>query len=106
MVRPRIATALTGVLPLLLAFSGPAAAQQSYPVRPVRMIVPFAPGGGTDITGRLVAQKLSERWNTPVVIDNRPGAGSTIGEDMVAKATPDGYTLGVTTMSHAINATL
>jgi tripartite-type tricarboxylate transporter receptor subunit TctC len=70
------------------------------------MIVPFAPGGGTDITGRLIAQKLSETWNVPVVIDNRPGAGSTVGEDIAAKAAPDGYTLGVTSMSHAINATL
>jgi tripartite-type tricarboxylate transporter receptor subunit TctC len=83
-----------------------AAAEQRYPTRAVRMIVPFAPGGGTDITGRLVAQKLSDSWGVPVVIDNRPGAGSTLGTDLVAKAPPDGYTLGVTSMSHAINATL
>ena len=86
MMRQRRAMPQFVALQLLLAFSGYAAAQQFYPGRPVRMIVPFAPGGGTDITGRLVAQKLSESWNVPVVIDNRPGAGSTVGEDMVAKA--------------------
>jgi tripartite-type tricarboxylate transporter receptor subunit TctC len=72
----------------------------------VRFIVPFAPGGGTDITARLIGQKLGELWNVPVVIDNRPGAGSTVGTDMAAKAAPDGYTIGVTSMSHPINATL
>jgi tripartite-type tricarboxylate transporter receptor subunit TctC len=94
------------VLQILLALSGHATAQPTYPTKPVRLVVPFAPGGGTDITGRLIAQKSSELWNVPVVIDNRPGAGSTVGTDIVAKAAPDGYTLGVTTMSHAINATL
>ena len=106
MMRPSAAAAVLCVLQLATASSGRAADQPSYPTRPVRMIVPFAPGGGTDITGRLVAQKLGETWNVPVVIDNRPGAGSTVSEDMVAKAPPDGYTLGVTSMSHAINATL
>jgi tripartite-type tricarboxylate transporter receptor subunit TctC len=91
-------------IPLLLA--GHAAAQPAYPAKPVRMIVPFAPGGGTDILGRLLAQKLSELWNVSVVVDNRPGAGSTVGTDATARAAPDGYTLGVTSMSHAINATL
>lgn len=93
------------MLQLLTPSSG-AAGEHAYPTRPVRMIIPFAPGGGTDITGRLVAQKLSETWGVPVVIDNRPGAGSTVGTDIAAKAAPDGYTLGVTSMSHAINATL
>jgi tripartite-type tricarboxylate transporter receptor subunit TctC len=93
-------------LQILMTLGGHAAAQQAYPGKPVRLIVPFAPGGGTDITGRLIAQKLSELWSVPVVVDNRPGAGSTIGTDIAAKAAPDGYTIGVTTMSHAINATL
>jgi len=93
-------------LQILMTPGGHAAAQQAYPSKPVRLIVPFAPGGGTDITGRLIAQKLSELWNVPVVVDNRPGAGSTVGTDIAAKAAPDGYTIGVTTMSHAINATL
>jgi tripartite-type tricarboxylate transporter receptor subunit TctC len=91
---------------ILMIVGGTLQAQQTYPIKPVRLIVPFAPGGGTDITGRLIAQKLSEAWNVPAIIDNRPGAGSTVGEEMVAKATPDGYTVGVTSMSHAINATL
>jgi tripartite-type tricarboxylate transporter receptor subunit TctC len=93
-------------LQILIALSANAAAQQTYPTKPVRFIVPFAPGGGTDITARLIGQKLGELWNVPVIIDNRPGAGSTVGTDMAAKAAPDGYTIGVTSMSHPINATL
>ena len=93
-------------LQVLMTLGGHAAAQQAYPSKPVRLVLPFAPGGGTDITGRLIAQKLSELWNVPVVVDNRPGAGSTVGTDIAARAAPDGYTIVVTTMSHAINATL
>ncbi|MCW5604257.1 MAG: tripartite tricarboxylate transporter substrate binding protein [Burkholderiales bacterium] len=69
------------------------AVAQSYPVKPVRVIVPFAPGGATDILARIVGQGLSEIWTYPVVIDNRPGAGGAIGGGLVAKANPDGYTL-------------
>ena len=94
------------VLQILMTLGGHAAAQQVYPSKAVRLVLPFASGGGTDITGRLIAQKLSELWNVPVVVDNRPGAGSTVGTDIAAKAAPDGYTIGVTSMSHAINATL
>ncbi|MGZ5093600.1 MAG: tripartite tricarboxylate transporter substrate binding protein [Burkholderiales bacterium] len=101
-----IALARVCALQILITLSGNAAAEQPYPSKPVRFIVPFAPGGGTDITARLIGQKLSELWNVPVVIDNRPGAGSTVGTDMAAKAAPDGYTIGVTSMSHPINATL
>ncbi|HEV7392561.1 MAG TPA: tripartite tricarboxylate transporter substrate binding protein [Burkholderiales bacterium] len=106
MTKPYISLMRSCALQILIALSANAAAQQPYPSKPVRFIVPFAPGGGTDITARLIGQKLSELWNVPVVMDNRPGAGSTVGTDMAAKAAPDGYTIGVTSMSHPINATL
>lgn len=77
-----------------VAFAGAAAAaQQNYPVRPIRMIVPWPPGQATDQVGRIVAQKLSEQFGQQVIADNRPGAGGSIGTDVAAKATPDGYTL-------------
>ena len=82
-----------------------AAAQQPYPNKPIRLIVGFAPGGNTDTVGRLVGQKLGERLGTPVVIDNRGGAGGTIGTEMAARANPDGHTLTMgTTTTHAIAA--
>ena len=89
------------------ALLAPLAAQaQDYPARPVRVVVPFPPGGGTDIVARLVTQKLGERLGANFVIDNRSGAGGTIGTEIVAKSPPDGYTLAVVSGSHAINPSL
>ncbi len=82
------------------------ALSQAYPSKAVRMVVPFPAGGSTDIVGRTVAQKLSEMWGQPVVVDNRPGGGTTIGTDAVAKAAPDGYTLLVTPAPFTINPSL
>jgi tripartite-type tricarboxylate transporter receptor subunit TctC len=83
-----------------------AAFAQAYPNRPVRLIVPFGPGGGTDIVGRLIGQWLSERLGQQFVIENRPGAGGNIGTEAVVRATPDGYTLALIGAPSAINATL
>jgi tripartite-type tricarboxylate transporter receptor subunit TctC len=78
----------------LMAFAcGTVAFGDAYPERPIRLIVSYPPGGGTDVTARTIVGRLSELLGRQVVIDNRPGAGSTIGTDLVAKANPDGYTL-------------
>ena len=77
-----------------------------YPSKPVRMIVPLAPGGGSDIVGRILAQALTQHWGQTVVVDNRPGAGSTLGTAIAARAAPDGYTLLVTSSSHVIGPAL
>jgi tripartite-type tricarboxylate transporter receptor subunit TctC len=77
---------------LLLGAAGPATAAD-YPTRAIRMVVPFAPGGGTDVLGRIIGQKLSEQWGQPVVVENQPGASGGTGTRAVAKAEPDGYTL-------------
>jgi tripartite-type tricarboxylate transporter receptor subunit TctC len=83
-----------------------AQAQQDYPVKPIRIIYPFAAGSGNDGVARLVAQRLSAAWGQPVVVENRTGVGGTIGAEYVAKSPPDGYTLLVSTASMAVNATL
>ena len=86
----------------------PAIAQgQGYPNKPIRLVVPFPPGGSLDVVARAVGAKLSEAWGQPVVIDNRPGAGGNIGADLVAKSPPDGYTILEGALStHAVNVTL
>lgn len=83
-----------------------AAAQSNYPNRSIRMVVPFAPGGGTDIVGRLLADSLGTGLGASIVVDNRPGAGSTVGTAIVAKATPDGYTTLLNSIDLAVNPAL
>ncbi len=79
---------------------------QAYPSRPIRMVVPYTPGGYTDFMARTVGQKLSEALGQPLVYENRPGANSVIGADVIAKAAPDGYTFGTVIAAHAVNASL
>jgi len=92
-------------LAMLLALTAPAAAQD-YPQSPIHLVIPFGPGGGSDIVGRIVAQALQEKLGQPVVVDNRPGAGGTIGNDVIARAPKDGYTLGIMTAGQIIQAVM
>jgi len=87
-----MARAAIAVLPFIVCVALPAAAQ-TYPTKTIRMIVPYSPGGGTDIVARIIGQKLGEAWGQQVVIDNRPGASGMIAGDIAAKSPPDGYTL-------------
>lgn len=98
--------ALVLAVALFLVTSGNALAQ-SYPTKTVKIVIPFPPGGISDVLGRVIGQKLSEVWGQPVVIENRPGAGTTIAADYIAKSPPDGYTLYyIDITTHSINASL
>ena len=96
---------IVALIALSLMAAAQAAAQQ-YPTKPIRLVVPASPGGGTDITARSFVPALSENLGQPIVIDNRGGAGGSIGSDIVAKAAPDGYTLLMVYVSHATNPAL
>jgi tripartite-type tricarboxylate transporter receptor subunit TctC len=102
LVRKLLAALLGLLTPVLVP--APAQAQTAYPSRTISVIVPFSPGTGIDILGRVIAQKLSERWATGAVVDNKPGASSNIGTELVAKAAPDGHTLLMTATTFATNA--
>lgn len=104
----RLLSGLTGLMLALssIAFPGSEALAQSYPVRPIRLIVPFPPGGGADVTARTIAQKISESIGQSVLIDNRAGAGGNIGTEATAKSAPDGYTYLLTTNGHTIQPNL
>jgi tripartite-type tricarboxylate transporter receptor subunit TctC len=88
---------------LLAALAGPALAQADYPNRPVRLIIPFPPGGSNDVVGRVIAQHLGESLGKQIIVDNRAGAGGVIGTEVASKAAPDGYTLLGISLAHAVN---
>jgi tripartite-type tricarboxylate transporter receptor subunit TctC len=103
----RLLCALAATLTAAALALPTAASAQAYPSKPIRIVVPYSPGGTTDLVARLVGQKLSERLGQPVVVDNKPGANGMIGADVVAKAPPDGYTIGIASPgTHAANASL
>ena len=102
-VRACILAAVCGAL--LIGAAGSMRAQD-YPTRTVRFIVPYVPGGGVDFVGRTLAQKLSDSWGQPVIVDNRPGGGTNIGSELVARAAPDGYTLLIGGVPNTVNVTL
>ena len=99
------AFALAIMLALAAVLPGPAQAQ-AFPAKPVRLVVPFPPGGATDIIGRLLGQKLQELWGQPVVIEYKPGGSTVVGTDFVAKSPPDGYTMGIVITAHVINPSM
>lgn len=98
--------AVYGVCAVCAGFAGLAFSAEPWPANPVKLVVTFPPGGSTDVTARLVAEKLRADLGRPVIVDNKPGAGGNIGADFVAKAAPDGYTLLMATSSHVTNRTL
>jgi tripartite-type tricarboxylate transporter receptor subunit TctC len=95
------------MLGAFLALASPAALSQPFPAKPVKLVIPFPPGGSLDNVGRLLAQKISESWGQPIVVENRPGAGGNVGADAVAKSPADGYTVVMGALStHAVNPSL
>ena len=102
--RDALVAAAAGILAWPLVGAHATDAGSGYPARAVRLIIPFPPGGGTDILGRVLAQKLGDSLGQPFVVDNRPGAASTLGAAIAAKASPDGYTLLLVTASYAMGA--
>src|SRR5262245_28384205 len=94
------------LLPALLLLASLSAAAQQFPNRPIRFVMAYPPGGSSDVLARPIAAEMTKSLGQPVVLDYKPGAGSTIGADHVAKSSPDGYTIGLLLTAHAVNATL
>ena len=106
-MNPRFRSTLTRLCALVAATAiGASAAHAAFPDKPIRLVVPFAPGGGTDLIARTLGADMAQTMGQPVIIENKPGAGTIIGTDAVAKSPPDGYTLVVATFAHAINPSL
>lgn len=99
-------TALICSAALMLTAASAALAQTNYPAKPIRWIVPYAAGGGTDMLARVVGQKFTQAWGQQMIVENRPGGGTNIGTEAAAKSPPDGYTLFAPTVANAINVTL
>jgi tripartite-type tricarboxylate transporter receptor subunit TctC len=104
MMKHVVFTSFVAGLTVLTTFNAHGAQAGKYPTKPIRMIVPFAPGGGTDIVARVIAQKMTETLAQTVLVDNRPGAGGTVGAELGVRASPDGYTLAMVSGSYATNA--
>lgn len=96
----------TALAILAVALASGGAAAQDFPTKPVRIVAPFSPGGAVDVPARILAAKLSELWGRPVFVENKPGAGSTLGAELVARAAPDGHTLLFTSNTHVISGAL
>src|SRR5881628_2260331 len=96
----------SALVALMVALASPSVLAQTYPSKTVRIIVPFAAGSATDVAARLIGERLNAAWGQPVVVENRPGAGGTIGIAQTAKAEPDGYTLAVVSTGHVVNYVL
>jgi tripartite-type tricarboxylate transporter receptor subunit TctC len=94
------------LLPASLLIAGAACAQDKFPVKPIRMLVPFSAGSATDFFARMLGQKLTESWGQAVVVDNRPSAGGVVASEMLLNAAPDGYSLMLVSVGHAVNASL
>jgi tripartite-type tricarboxylate transporter receptor subunit TctC len=102
----KLRSLLRAIVGLLIALAAPAAAQQDYPNRPIRLIIPFPPGGSNDIVGRAIATQMSERLGKQVVVDNRTGAAAIVGTEIASKAPPDGYTILIVSLAHSLNPSL